>query len=91
MESGTILGEDAYELQPELDYRKGTQCERFPVLTELEWVVTGRGKRQNTCHPAITEDLRVTENIQTLLDIGNYASKLTSPVSQRKNCRQRIC
>ena len=67
MDVGVILGQDAYELQRPLDYRIGTRSEPFAVLTELGWVVSGlmTGKRrQNVCHFAFTEDVKVAENIQ---------------------------
>ena len=68
MEVGIILGQDAYEIQRPIDYKIGTQSEPFAVLTELGWIVsgpvTGRG-RQNVCHFAFTEDVKVAENIQT--------------------------
>ena len=86
MNVGIILGQDAYELQRPLDYRIGTRSEPFPVLTELGWVVSGpmRGKRrQNVCHFAFTEDVKVTENIQSWWDIETYASKI-NVVSQSK-------
>ena len=41
MEAGIILGQDAYEIQRPLDYKIGTRCEPFAVLTELGWVVSG--------------------------------------------------
>ena len=62
MEVGIILGQDAYELQRPLDYKIGTRSEPFAVLTELGWVVSGpmTGKRrQNVCHFAFTEDVKV--------------------------------
>ena len=68
MEVGIILGQDAYELQRPLDYKIGTRSEPFAVLTELGWVVSGpmTGKRrQNVCHFAFTEEVKVAENIQT--------------------------
>ena len=85
-EVGIILGQDAYELQRPLDYKIGTRSEPFAVLTELGWVVSGpmTGKRrQNVCHFAFTEDVKVAENIQTWWDIETYASKI-SVVSQSK-------
>ena len=66
MEVSIILGQDAYELQRPLDYKIGTRSEPFAVLTELGWVVIGHmtGKRrQNVCHFAFTEDVKVA--IQT--------------------------
>ena len=85
-EVGIILGQDAYELPRPLDYKIGTQSEPFAVLTELGWVVsrpmTGK-KRQNVCHFAFTEDVKVAENIQTWWDIETYASKI-NVVSQSK-------
>ena len=81
-----ILGQDAYELQRPLDYKIGTRSEPFAVLTELGWVVSGpmTGKRrQNVCHFAFTEDVKVAENIQTWWDIEKYASKI-NVVSQSK-------
>ena len=86
MEVGIILGQDAYELQRPLDYKIGTQSELFAVLTELGWVISGptTGKRrQNVCHFAFTEDVKVAENIQTWWDIETYASKI-NVVSQLK-------
>ena len=86
MEVGIILGQDAYELQRPLDYKIGTRSEPFAVLTELGWVVSGpmTGKRrQNVCHFAFTEDVKVAENIQTWWDIETYASKI-NVVSQSK-------
>ena len=68
MEFGIILGQDAYELQRPLHYKIGTKSEPFAVLSELGWVVSGQmtGKRkQNVCHLACTEDVKVAENIQT--------------------------
>ena len=85
MEVGIILGQDAYELQRPLDYKIGTRSEPFAVLTELGWVVSGpmKGKRrQNICHFAFIEDVKVAENIQTW-DIETYASKI-NVVSQSK-------
>ena len=86
MEVGIILGQDAYELQRPLDYKIGTRSEPFAVLTKLGWVVSGHmtGKRtQSICHFAITEDVKVGENIQTWWDIETYASKI-NVVSQSK-------
>ena len=86
MEVGIILGQDAYGLQRPLDYKIGTRSEPFAVLTELGWVVSGpmTGKRrQNVCHFAFTEDVKVAENIQTWWDIETYASKI-NVVSQSK-------
>ena len=86
MEVGIILGQDAYELQRPLDYKIGTRSEPFAVLTELGWVVSGPmtgKKRQNVCHCAFTEDVKVAENIQTWWDIETYASKI-NVVSQSK-------
>ena len=79
MDVGIILGQDAYELQRPLAYKIGTRSESFAVLTELGWVVSGSmtGKRrQNVCHFAFTEDVKVAENIQTWWDIETYASKI---------------
>ena len=81
-----ILGQDAYELQRPLNYKIGTRSEPFAVLTQLGWVVSGpmTGKRrQNVCHFAFTEDVKVVENIQTWWDIETYASKI-NVVSQSK-------
>ena len=78
MEVDIMLCQDAYELQRPLDYKIGTRSETFAVLTELGWVVSGpmRGKRrQNFCHFAFTEDMKVAENIQTWWDREIYASK----------------
>ena len=86
MEIGIILGQEAYELRRPLDYKIGTQSEPFAVLTELECVVSGLmmgKKRQNVCHFAFTEDVKVAENIQTWWDIETYASKI-NVVSQSK-------
>ena len=86
MEVGIILGQDAYELQRPLDYKIGTRSEPFAVLTELGWVVSGpmTGKRrENVCHFAFTDDVKVAENIQTWWDIETYASKI-NVVSQSK-------
>ena len=86
MEVGIILGQDAYELQRPLDNKIGTRSESFAVVTELEWVVNGpmTGKRrQNVCHFAFIEDVKVAENIQTWWDIETYASKI-NVVSQSK-------
>ena len=94
MEVGIILCQDAYEQQRPLDYKIETQSESFAVLTELGWVVSGpmAGKRrQNVCHFAFTEDVKMAENIQTWWDIETYAPKSTSSVSQRRNCRHRRC
>ena len=88
MEVGIILGQDAYEIP--LDYKIGTRSEPFAVLTELGWVVSGpmTGKqRQNICHFAFTEDVKVTENIQSWWDIETYASKI-NVVSQSKKEQQ---
>ena len=90
MEVGIILGQDAYEIQRPLDYKIGTRSEPFAVLTELGWVVSGlmTGKQsQNVCHFAFTEDVKVTENIQSWWDIETYASK-TNVVSQSKKEQQ---
>ena len=90
MELGIILGQDAYEIQRPLDYKIGTRSEPFAVLTELGWVVTGpmTGKQsQNICHFAFTEDVKVTENIQSWWDIETYASKI-NVVSQSKKKQQ---
>ena len=80
MEIGIIFGRYAYELQRPLDYEIGARSEPFAVLTELRWVIstpmTGK-RRQNGCHFAFTEDVKVTENIQTWWDIETYASKFT--------------
>ena len=79
MDVGIILGQDAYELQRPLDYKIGTRCESFAVLTDLGWVVSGpmTGKRrQNVCYFAFTEDVKVAENIQKWWDIETYASEI---------------
>ena len=86
MEVGIVLGQDAYELQRPLDYKIGTQSEHFAVLTELGWVVSGPmtgQRRQNVCHFAFTEDVKLVENIQTWWVIETYASKI-NVVSQSK-------
>ena len=67
MEVGIILGQDAYEIQRPLDPKIGTQSEPFAVLTELGCVVSGPmtgKKRQNVCHFASTEAVKVAEKIQ---------------------------
>ena len=90
MEVGIILCQDAYELQGPLEYKIGTRSEPFAVLTELDWVVSGpmTGKRrQNVCHFAFTQDVKVAENIQTWWDIETYASKI-NVVSQSKKTLQ---
>ena len=86
MEVGIVLGQDAYELQRPLDYKIRTRSEPFAVLAELGWAVSGpmTGKRrQNVCHSAFTEDMKMAENIQTWWDIETYASKI-SVVGQSK-------
>ena len=90
MEVGIILGQDAYEIQRPLDYKIGTRSEPFAVLTELGWVVSGPmtgKKRQNVCHFAFTEEVKVAENIQSWWDIETYASKI-NVVSQSKKEQQ---
>ena len=60
--------------------------EPFAVLTELGWVDSGpmTGKRgQNVCLFALTEDVKVAENMQTWWGIESYASKM-NVVSQSK-------
>ena len=82
-----MLGQDAYNLQRALDYKIGKQSEPFTVPTELGWVVGGRMKgnrRQNVCHLASTEDLKMAENIQTWWDIETYASKINVVNQSRK-------
>ena len=84
MDVGLILGQEAYELQRPLEYRIGTQSELFAVLTELGWVVSGPmtvKRRQNVCHFAFTEDVKVAENNQKYIE--TYASKV-NVVSQSK-------
>ena len=86
MDVGVILGQDAYELPRPLYYRIGTPFEPFAVLTELGWVVSGpmTGKRrQNGCHFAFKEDVKVAEKIRKWRDIETYASKI-NVVSQSK-------
>ena len=86
MEVGIILGQDAYVLQRPLDYKIGTRSETVAVLKKLGWVVNGpmTGKRrQNFCHFAFTEDVKVAEKMQTWWDIETYASKI-NVVSQSK-------
>ena len=86
MEVGIILVQDAYELQRPLDHKIGTRSEPFAVITELGWVVIGSmtgKKRQNVCHFAFTEDVKVAENIQTWWDIETNAAKI-NVVSQSK-------
>ena len=85
-EVGTILDQDAYELQHPLDYMIVARSEPFAFLTELGWVVSGpmTGKsRQKVCHFVCTEDVKVAENILTWWDIETYASKI-NVVSQSK-------
>ena len=68
MDVGIIVGQNAYELQRPLHYKILTRSELFAVLTELGWVVSGpmTGKRkQNVCHFAFTEDVKVADIIQT--------------------------
>ena len=86
MEVGITLGQDAYELQSPSDYNIGTRSQPFDVLTELGWVVSGpmTGKRrQNVCHFAFNEEVKLAENIQTWWDIETFASKI-NVVSQSK-------
>ena len=90
MEVGIILGQDTYEIQRPLDYKIGTRSEPYAVLTELECVVSGPmtdKESQNVCHFALTEDVKVAENIQSWWDIEIYASK-TNFVSQSKKEQQ---
>ena len=90
MEVGIIFGQDAYEIQRPLDYKIGTRSEPFAVLTELRWVVSGpmTGKKsQSVSHFALTEDVKVAENIQSWWDIETYASKV-NVVSQSKKEQQ---
>ena len=90
MEVGIILEQDAYEIKRPLDYKIGTRNELFAVLTELRWVVSGpmTGKKsQNVCHFALTEDVKVADNIQSWWDIETYASKI-NVVSQSKKEQQ---
>ena len=94
MDVSIILGQDAYELQRPLDYRIGTRSKPFAVLTELGWVVSGpmTGKRrQNLCHFAFTEDVKVAENIQKTWDIETYASKINVVSQSRRSCRHKRC
>ena len=66
METGIILGQNAYELQKASDYKIGTRSESVAVLAEKRWVVIGpiKAKRgQKVCHFASTEDKEMTENI----------------------------
>ena len=68
VEVGIILGQDAYNLQRALEYKIGTQSELFAVLTELGCVVSGPMKgnrRQNVCHFASTDDVKMAGNIQS--------------------------
>ena len=79
IEVGIILGQDAYELQSPLDYKIEIRTEPFAVLTELGWVVSGPmivKRRQNFCHYAFTEDVKVVENLKTWWDIENYVAKI---------------
>ena len=87
MEVGIILGQDAYELHPPLDYEIGTRSGPFAVLTELGWVVSGlmTDKRsQNVCHFGFIEDVKVADNIQTWWDIETYASKINVGSQSKK-------
>ena len=87
MEVVMTLGQDAFELQRPLDYKIGTRCEPFAVLTKLEWVVSGPStgkRRQNVCHFAFTEDVKVAENIQKLWVIETYASKINDLSNSKK-------
>ena len=87
MEVGIILGQDAYNLQRALDYKIGRQSELFAVLTELGWVVSGPMKgnrRQNFCHSASREDVKMPENIQSWWDIENNACKIGVVSQSRK-------
>ena len=93
MEVGIILGKDAYEIQRPLEHKIGTRTEPFPVSTKLGWAVGGpmTGKKsQNACHFDSTEDVKVAENIQSLWDIDNYASKINVISQQRKSSQLRI-
>ena len=66
------------------------QSETFAVLTKVGWVFSGPmtvERRQNVCHFAFTEDVKVAENIQTWWDIESYASKI-KVVSQSKKEQQ---
>ena len=75
MDVGIILGQDAYEQQRLLDYRRGTRSE---LPTELGWVVSGPmtdKRRENLGHFAFTEDVKAAENIQKWWDIETYASR----------------
>ena len=88
MEVGIILGQYAYNLQRALDYKIGTQSEPFGVLTELGLAVSGHMKgnrRQNVCHFASTEDVKMAENIQSWWDIETYASKINVVSQSRKD------
>ena len=87
LENGIILVQDAYNLQRALDYKIGTQSEPLAVLTEIGWVVSGPKKgnrRQNFCHFASTEDVKMAENIQSWWDIETYASKINVVSQSRK-------
>ena len=93
MEVVIILGQDAYKPQGASDYKIGTQSEPFAVLTELGWVVSGpmkSNRRQNVCHFASTEDLKMAETIQSWWDIETYASKI-NVVSPGTNCKHKRC
>ena len=62
MEIGIILGQDVYDLQRPVDYRKGQTSEPFAVLTKPGWVVSGpmtRSSNGNVCHSAFAEDVKM--------------------------------
>ena len=87
MEIGIILGQDVYDLQRPVDYRKGQASEPFAVLTKLGWVVSGpmTGRSNgNVCHSASAEDVKMAENIQKWWDIEAYASKFNVKSQTKK-------
>ena len=87
MEIGIILGQDDYELQRPLDYKIGARSETFAVLTQLGWVVSAPmtdKRRQNICHFAFSEKVKMAENIQTWWDIETYAFKINVASQSKK-------
>ena len=80
-----------YELQRPLNYKTGTRFEPFAVLAELGWVVSKPmtdKRRQNVYHFAFTEDVKVTENMQTCWDIETYASKINVVGQSKKELQE---
>ena len=68
MDIDIIRGQDAYKLQCPLDYKIRTQSEPFADLTGLGLVVSGLmtvKRSQNICHFSLTQDVKVSENIQS--------------------------